>query len=207
MSKPDFAKDMRFDKFLLNIVDTNQGIEGYFDAVFGVLGRSTDFFTREQQAFETVNAAMTKHIAQFKTNVQTQKALDKKQKEIAAKAKKEREQFLAEKVGKIANASAQVAEVSNEQAAQIQLSEAAKRAGVLEREPGEKEPEEEKKEESDEEGKGQKPNAGNGGQTEKYHWEQNLMEVTVYYYLPDGTSAKDLKIDMGIKHCRLQIKG
>ena len=71
MSKPDFAKDMRFDKFLLNIVDTNQGIEGYFDAVFGVLGRSTDFFTRETQAFETVNAAMTKHIAQFKTNVQT----------------------------------------------------------------------------------------------------------------------------------------
>ena len=33
------------------------------------------------------------------------------------------------------------------------------------------------------------------------------MEVTVYYYLPDGTAAKDLKIDLGIKHCRLQIKG
>ena len=47
MSKQDYAKNMQFDKFLLNIVDQNQGIEGFFDAIFGVLGRSTDFFTRE----------------------------------------------------------------------------------------------------------------------------------------------------------------
>ena len=33
------------------------------------------------------------------------------------------------------------------------------------------------------------------------------MEATVYYYLPDGTKAKDLKIDMSIKHCKIQIRG
>ena len=70
MSRQDYAKDMRFDKFLLNIVDQNQGIEGFFDAVFGALGRSTDFFTRETTAFETVNASMTKHIKLFKENEQ-----------------------------------------------------------------------------------------------------------------------------------------
>ena len=70
-----------------------------------------------------------------------------------------------------------------------------------------KKQEEKEKEEAEEASKGAKPNSGNGGQTEKYHWEQTLMEVTVYYYLPDGTTAKDLKIDLGIKKCKIQIKG
>lgn len=52
-----------------------------------------------------------------------------------------------------------------------------------------------------------KPDPGNGGHTDSYHWEQNLMEVTVYYYLPDGTSAKDLKVDFGVHHCKIQLKG
>ena len=43
----DHGKNPRWDKMLINIVDQNGGIEGYFDAVFGVLARSTDFFTRE----------------------------------------------------------------------------------------------------------------------------------------------------------------
>ena len=33
------------------------------------------------------------------------------------------------------------------------------------------------------------------------------MEVTVYYYLPDGCKAKDLKVDMKNKNCKLQIQG
>ena len=33
------------------------------------------------------------------------------------------------------------------------------------------------------------------------------MEVTVYYYLPEGTTAKDLKIDLGIKKCKMTAKG
>ena len=34
-----------------------------------------------------------------------------------------------------------------------------------------------------------------------------MTDVTVYYYLPEGTASKDLKIEMGIKHCRIAIKG
>ena len=33
------------------------------------------------------------------------------------------------------------------------------------------------------------------------------MEVTVYYHLPDGTKAKDLKINMAIKNCKIDILG
>ena len=102
----EHAKNPKFDKFLLNIVDQNQGIDGFFDAIFGFLGRSTDFFTRETTAFETVNSAMTKHVKIFRDNKQVQEALKKKQAEIAAEAKAEREKFLAEKVGKISGATA-----------------------------------------------------------------------------------------------------
>ena len=29
------------------------------------------------------------------------------------------------------------------------------------------------------------------------------MEITVYYYLPDGTAAKDLKVDFGVHNCKI----
>ena len=47
MSGEGPAKDPKFDQVLLSIVDQNRGIDGFFDAVFGCLGRKTDFFTRE----------------------------------------------------------------------------------------------------------------------------------------------------------------
>ena len=74
----DFANSRKFDNFMINVVDQNKGIDGFFDAVFGFLGRSTDFFTREQTAFELVNNSMTKHIKMFKENKKVQEALEKK---------------------------------------------------------------------------------------------------------------------------------
>ena len=75
MQREDFGKSLRYDKFLMQILDTNQGFEGYFDAVLGVLGRSTDFFSREGMAKDIINAAMRKHIKQFNDNTMVQKAL------------------------------------------------------------------------------------------------------------------------------------
>ena len=67
---------------MLSIVDQNRGIDGFFDAVFGCLGRKTDFFTKETQAFSTVNGSMTKHIKIFRENEGVKEALAKKQREI-----------------------------------------------------------------------------------------------------------------------------
>ena len=64
----DFANDPRFDQMLLTVIDQNQGIDGYFDAVFGLLARKSDFFTQETEAFQKVNAAMMKHAKAFKEN-------------------------------------------------------------------------------------------------------------------------------------------
>ena len=199
----DFANDPRFDQMLLSVIDQNQGIDGYFDAVFGLLARKSDFFTKEQEAFQKVNQTMMKHAKLFKENKQAQDAINKKNAEMQAKAKAERERLAAEKAEK---EEPKVVELDDE-AYQKELKEAAERAGVKPPEES-KEPatEEEKKDEPEEE-KGMKPNAGNGGQHENYHWEQTLSEVTVYYYLPDGCTSKDLKIDMGIKKCKISIKG
>ena len=144
-----------------------------------------------------------KHAKLFKENKQAQEAINKKNAEIQAKAKAERDRLAAEKAEK---EEPKVVELDDE-AYQKELKEAAERAGVKPPEET-KEPaaEEEKKDEPEEE-KGMKPNSGNGGQHENYHWEQTLSELTVYYYLPDGCTSKDLKVDMAIKKCKISIKG
>ena len=147
---------------------------------------------------------MVKHAKIFRDNKQAQAAIQKKNEELQAKARAEKERLAAAKAEK---EEPKVVELDDE-AYQKELKEAAERAGVN---PPEEintpAVEEEKKEEQPEEEKGMKPNAGNGGQHENYHWEQSLSEVTVYYYLPDGTTSKDLKVDMGTKKFKLSIKG
>jgi hypothetical protein len=92
-------------------------------------------------------------------------------------------------------------EVTEEEAAKIEAEELAKKTGV---EPA---IEEEKKEGEEDKNKGQKPNAGNGGTTDRYSWEQTLKEVTVYVKIPQGLTSKQLSVDMGIKHLKVAIKG
>lgn len=52
----------------------------------------------------------------------------------------------------------------------------------------------------------QKPNIGNGGETEKYVWHQTLSEVSVFIPLPAGTSAKMLDIKIGIHDFKMAMK-
>ena len=69
-----------------------------------------------------------------------------------------------------------------------------------------KEGEDEEKKE-DEADKGSKPNSGNGGETEKYRWTQTLEEVTVFVWLPDGVSSKQLDVQMKAQHLKIGLKG
>ena len=99
-----------------------------------------------------------------------------------------------------------VEEVTEEQAQKIEQEEEKKKKvqSIVDKYSGNQTEEEKKADEEQnlKDGK-MKPDPGNGGHTETYHWEQNLMEITVYYYLPDGTAAKDLKVDFGVHNCKI----
>ncbi len=56
--------------------------------------------------------------------------------------------------------------------------------------------EEDKQEENTEDNGKQKPNSGNGGETNLYKWTQTLEEVCVFVPLPENTVAKQLDIKM-----------
>jgi hypothetical protein len=98
----------------------------------------------------------------------------------------------------------QVMEVTDEEARQIELEEAAKKAGkTLEPKPES----EEKKTEDEDADKGAIPNSSNGGNTDKYNWGQTLNEVTVNVYLPEGTTSKMLSVVISAKKVSVKIKG
>lgn len=65
------------------------------------------------------------------------------------------------------------------------------------------EEEEKDKEKSDK----QAPNSANGGETDKYRWGQTLEELTVYIYLPDNVTSKQLDVQMKSKHLKVGLKG
>ena len=50
------------------------------------------------------------------------------------------------------------------------------------------------------------PNAGNGGQTDKYLWHQTLKEVTAYVDLPNDITAKMLDVKLGIHDMHIKLK-
>ena len=82
--------DERFDGIFMNVVQQSHGIENFFDAMFGFLGRKTDFYTKETEALTIVTRALTHHIELFKKEQARKDALEKKKAEIKAKEEAER---------------------------------------------------------------------------------------------------------------------
>jgi hypothetical protein len=77
--------DERFDGVFMGTVQQAQGIDNFFDALFGFMRRKTDLFTKEDQARITVNTACEKHIKLFKEDKERQDAIARKKKEEAVK--------------------------------------------------------------------------------------------------------------------------
>lgn len=179
------SQDDRFDGVLINIVQQAGGIDGFFEAVFGVLRRKTDFFTDQKRAEQVI----VRHSQdQFKAWEQQKKAeeLEKQKKKEREDAKKKAQEEAAAKketpVVKKEEPKSQPVEVPTEKI------------------------DEEKKEGTEGEEKKEKPK-GNGGKTDKYVWTQTLEELHMYIPVPAGTRAKDLNVTLDTTKCHVGLKG
>ena len=76
--KINMENELKYDKVLAQCLQESKGFEGYFDVVFGYLGRSTDFFMQEDTARNNVEVLLEKHIEKFRRNTKLQEAIAKK---------------------------------------------------------------------------------------------------------------------------------
>ncbi len=102
---------------------------------------------------------------------------------------------------------AEVEEVTEEEANRIMEEEKKRQEGDAKDEKEEEQPDEKKEEKKEEEYKGETPIPGNGGVTEKYYWQQTLEEVTMYMKLPKGTTTKMLEVKITSTRIKVGIKG
>ena len=166
--------DERFDGLFMSAIQQAQGIENFYDSMFSFMRRKTDFFSNEDSSFNTVKTNFEKHQKLYKEDTKRQELIKKKQDEEKAKVLAAQ----AAKAKPVVNTDgATVEEVDDEEAKKIELK------SIFEKQVEAKKKKEEnkdKKKEKDAEGSDkeenvfQKPNAGNGGQTEKYIWHQTL---------------------------------
>ena len=204
--------DERFDGIFMNLVQQSQGIDNFFENLFSFMRRKTDLYTYPDKARTAVNTSLEKHIQLFNEDKKKQEAIAQKREQERLKREAEtraKAEAAAAKKRDVDEADgAQVMEVTEEEAAQIEAEEAAKKAGkTVEAAPAESKEESKEETKEEEKSKGQTPNSGNGGQTDKYQWEQSLNEVTVNIEIPAGTTSKQLVVDMTQKKLKVGLKG
>lgn len=173
--------------------------------------RKTDFFTLADKSKDIVNQALEKHLKEYVDDKAREAALKAKEQE----EKRKREAKAAEEAAKRkqGESTAQVEEVTDEEAERIIKEQEAKKKesddAKMKSESPKKEGEDEEEEEGkdDKKDKGMKPNSGNGGDLDKYRWIQTLEEVTVFVKLPDNITSKQLDIQMKASSLKIGVKG
>lgn len=197
----------------MTAIQQSQGIDNFFNNLFSFMRRKTDFFTLADKSKTIVNSALDKHLKDY---------LDDKAREAALKAKEQeekrkREAKAAEEAAKRkqGESTAQVEEVTDEEAERIIKEQEAKKKQTdteMKSESPKKEgdgddDEEENKDDKKKEDKGMKPNSGNGGDLDHYRWTQTLEEITMFVKLPDNVTSKQLDIQMKASTLKIGVKG
>lgn len=196
----------------MTAIQQSQGIDNFFNNLFSFMRRKTDFFTLADKSKDIVNQALEKHLKDY---------IDDKAREAALKAKEQeekrkREAKAAEEAAKRkqGESTAQVEEVTDEEAERIIKEQEAKKKETDDAKMKSDSPKKEGEDDEEEEGKddkkedkGMKPNSGNGGDLDKYRWIQTLEEVTVFVKLPDNITSKQLDIQMKASTLKIGVKG
>jgi hypothetical protein len=202
-------QDERFDGLFMSAIQQCQGIENFYSYLFSFMRRKTDFFTMEERSGEIVNKYLNENAELFKLDKVRQELIKNKQNELKNKHAQENTKKAPPKQE---DSGATVEEIDDDEAKKIdefeQLRKKQQEAKdapkpVKKVKTGD---EDEDGEEKEEENLKQKPNAGNGGQTEKYVWHQTLEEVTLFMPLPLGAKANMLDVKIGINDFKVSLK-
>ena len=197
------SNDM-FDGVLMNVVQKAEGIEGFYDAVFGFMRRKTDFFSAPDKAKATVIQQFERNLALFNEDKVRKELIEKKQAEL----KKKQEEEAKAKQAKVEEVSApeadsKVEEITDEEAERIMNQEANGDNSQPEPVPN-SEGQENDGEDSDD---GEPPLVGNGLKTDKYSFTQTLTDIVINVFIPSHVKGKDLIVDYSQKRLKVQIKG
>jgi hypothetical protein len=193
--------DEMYDGVLMNIVQKAQGIEGFYDAIFGFMRRKTDFFTVGDKARSTVLTSLERHQNLFNEDKQRQLLIKQKQEEL--KKKQEEEQKV--KQVPVESTESKVEEITDEEAEK--LSKGDQEMTASEAVPKSEEKEEKKEGEGDDSDDGSPPLIGNGLKTDKYWFVQTLGDFTLNVFIPDNVKAKSLDVVYTTKRLKVAVKG
>ena len=175
----------KFDGILLKMVEESKGYEGFFDLVFSMLRRKTDFFSQRSIAEKTIAQAGKKHITQYNEDKEKEKEKEKERERLktekarANMSKKDKQREIDEKRQKAA-----------EELKKQRETEAIK----LAKESASKDAAEDKKD-APKTGK-LPPNEANGGDTDSYSWGQSLETVDVNIFVDANVKARDLIVEL-----------
>eukprot|EP00992_Anisonema_acinus_P009043 TRINITY_DN5229_c0_g1_i1.p1 TRINITY_DN5229_c0_g1~~TRINITY_DN5229_c0_g1_i1.p1 ORF type:complete len:318 (-),score=76.80 TRINITY_DN5229_c0_g1_i1:140-1093(-) len=197
--------DERFDSLLLGLAQQQQGgIDGLLDVFFGFLQRKTDFFTGADA--EAAKSTVLKSFNKFASQTEEKRAQKRREEEKAQKQREAREEAARRKREEEdrALATPKIVEVTDEEAAAV---EAGKVAPTSEPAKDAAPDKADKADDAEEEGKGLKPNVGNGGETETYYWTQTLGDVEIRVKLPHRCKGKDITVDIGKTTLKVGLKG
>ena len=194
----------------MTAIQQSQGIDNFFNNLFSFMRRKTDFFTLADKSKNIVNQALEKHLKDYMDDKAREAALKAKEQE----EKRKREAKAAEDAAKRkqGESTAQVEEVTDEEAERIIKEQEAKKKQTSDAEMKSESPkkegdEEEESKDEKKENKGMKPNSGNGGDLDHYRWTQTLEEVTMFVKLPDNITSKQLDIQMKASSLKIGVKG
>lgn len=176
------TSEQKFDGILIKMVEDAKGYEGFFDNIFSMLRRRTDFFSNRQLAEKIIAEAGKKHITLY--NEEQEKK--KKDEEIKQNRKKDKEREIDEKRRK----------------AQEEINKKRKE----EQEKAKNNPNEKNKLPDFKVTGKKEPNEMNGGDTPLYSWGQTLEQVDITIKLEKGIKSKDLRVDINTTSLRVEKK-
>ncbi|RHY10895.1 hypothetical protein DYB36_013754 [Aphanomyces astaci] len=213
--------DERFDGLLMQMAQQQNGIEPMLTSVFGFLRRKTDFFSgATQDAIEQmVLSVLRKESAIAERERYDRKVQDEKEKKkrLEAKRKKEQEEVASRKTQSRFEEITDDDDVVPPMPVKTPAPAAAPSPVVATPTSTDANAEDEDKDDGTPPLEGTYllhirhfvsfPAVGNGGKTEHYVWTQTLQEAQVTIPVPQGTTSKQVLVDLRSTTLKAGLKG